>query len=145
MKVAIFDIDGTLSDSSHRLHFIQQKPQNWAAFFDAMSDDKPIPSVVELLRAVYRRFRVVLITGRPTSHLQATVAWLRIHNVPFDSLYMREAEDHRADSVVKPELFKGSGIRQDDVAFVVEDRPSMCREWRSAFGFTVLQLTETEF
>lgn len=33
----IFDIDGTLADCSHRLHWIQSKPKNWNAFFAGMA------------------------------------------------------------------------------------------------------------
>jgi hypothetical protein len=30
--IYIFDIDGTLADISHRLHFIQQESKDWKAF-----------------------------------------------------------------------------------------------------------------
>jgi hypothetical protein len=33
MKAVIIDIDGTLADTTHRLHHIKSKPPNWDAFF----------------------------------------------------------------------------------------------------------------
>jgi FMN phosphatase YigB (HAD superfamily) len=34
--IYIFDIDGTLADISHRLHFIQQEPKDWRGFYSEM-------------------------------------------------------------------------------------------------------------
>jgi len=35
MNVYVFDLDGTLANIDHRLHFIKTKPKNWPAFFEA--------------------------------------------------------------------------------------------------------------
>ena len=32
-KAVIFDIDGTLADSKHRLKYIEQQPKQWDRFF----------------------------------------------------------------------------------------------------------------
>ena len=47
MKAAIFDMDGTLSDPSHRLHHLDGE-KDWKAFHDGMIDDAPNEGVVEL-------------------------------------------------------------------------------------------------
>lgn len=44
----LFDIDGTLSDLTHRLHHIQKEPKDWNAFFDGCGDDAPIKHIVNL-------------------------------------------------------------------------------------------------
>lgn len=65
--IYIFDIDGTLADLSHRLHFIQKKPADWDGFFAACSDDAPIPEVIELIQRLgkdYSRERTQRILRR---------------------------------------------------------------------------------
>jgi len=41
LKTVIFDIDGTLSDNSHRQHFLEQKHKDWEGFFKECEKDKP--------------------------------------------------------------------------------------------------------
>ncbi len=36
-RCVIFDIDGTLSDPTHRLHHVKGGAKNWPAFFDEMA------------------------------------------------------------------------------------------------------------
>ena len=45
-RVAVIDIDGVLADVGHRLHHIQGRPKDWAAFFAAAGDD-PFAVVAE--------------------------------------------------------------------------------------------------
>lgn len=47
-KAYIFDIDGTIADCSHRLHFITGEHKNWDAFYDACLDDAPINDVIKM-------------------------------------------------------------------------------------------------
>jgi len=44
--IYLFDIDGTIANLSHRLHFIQQEPADWNAFFMSAGDDEPIWEVI---------------------------------------------------------------------------------------------------
>ncbi|MDP6730468.1 MAG: tyrosine-type recombinase/integrase, partial [SAR324 cluster bacterium] len=39
---AIVDIDGTISDPAHRLHFVKTGKKDWKAFFEAIPNDPPI-------------------------------------------------------------------------------------------------------
>lgn len=48
----LVDIDGTIADIIHRLHFIQGPRKDWPAFFDAMDKDEPIPEMIELVKAL---------------------------------------------------------------------------------------------
>ena len=45
----IFDIDGTLADCSHRLHYISGEHKDWDAFYKECVNDKPIMGVIEVL------------------------------------------------------------------------------------------------
>ena len=48
----IFDIDGTLMDVEHRVHFLQQEPKDWESFNQNMINDTPILEMSELLKTL---------------------------------------------------------------------------------------------
>lgn len=50
MRAVVFDIDGTLSDASHRLHHVTGGNRNWDAFFTEMAAD-PVVEPIRDLRA----------------------------------------------------------------------------------------------
>jgi phosphoglycolate phosphatase-like HAD superfamily hydrolase len=154
MKIFIVDIDGTLADCSHRLHFISNEPKNWNAFFNACKDDEPIRNVVEVVRAVglFRHYGessiesadIVYLTGRPERVRYETQSWLARYFLPSGTLVMRMDGDHRPDTIAKRELLEGLIARGNVVLGVFEDRPSVCRVWRE-MGLTVFQLSDKEF
>ena len=100
----IVDIDGTLSDSRHRLHHLQSKPKNWPAFFDEMVNDPPYQWVVDLVRLLARDHLIMLASGRPDSHQPQTIEWLGKQGVPWTELHMRKTGDYRLDTIVKKEI-----------------------------------------
>ena len=141
----ICDIDGTLANIQHRLHWITTKPKNWTAFFQTMIDDEPIQSVIDFLRLLnMREASVIYVSGRPDSHRLETQSWLRRHSLPGGPLYMRRAGDHRPDDIIKIELL--AQIRNDgyDPKIAIDDRVRVCRAWRRA-GLICMQLNEEEF
>lgn len=101
----LVDMDGTLSDGDHRLHFIESKPKNWKAFFLAGALDNPIEPVKKLVldNAGIGR-KVVIFTARPETNREITETWLKEQNIPFDRIMMRKKNDFRPDYVVKHEM-----------------------------------------
>jgi hypothetical protein len=81
---------------------------------------------------------IVLCSGRPETYRTVTERWLADHQIDHRRLYMRPAEDHRADHVVKREIL--DTIRRDgfDPWLVIDDRPSVVDMWREA-GLCCLQ------
>jgi hydroxymethylpyrimidine pyrophosphatase-like HAD family hydrolase len=145
--IYIFDIDGTLADLSHRLHFIQQKPADWDAFFAACPSDVPIPEVTAILRSLrLAGHTVVLCSGRSDAVRIQTQHWMRELEIGFSGLYMRKAGDHREDSVIKAELL--DQILKDwsgqDIGGVFEDRQQVVAMYR-AKGLRVFQVAEGKF
>lgn len=143
--IYIFDIDGTLADISHRLHHIQQKPANWPAFFAACLDDKPIPEVIEIAKALAPYHSIKLITGRSDEIKEQTSLWLNQQGIFFSDLLMRKAGDHREDNIVKSELLDVllSGATEA-IAGVFEDRQQVVDMYR-ARGIRVFQVAEGDF
>jgi FMN phosphatase YigB (HAD superfamily) len=146
MTYVIFDIDGTLADNTPRAHFLTREPKDWNAFYDAMARDAPIQPMVILADALGGEVdHLVLCTGRPDSHWDTTVAWLEKYIATWSGMYRRKANDHRPDTVIKLEMLDTIRDHYDgDPLFVVEDRASMVRAWRTA-GLTCLQCAEGKF
>lgn len=138
-KAVIFDIDGTLADLTHRLHHIKRQPINWDAFFAACVDDKPIQPIHDLARLVVAQgYKLILVSGRSDQVREQTEAWLAAHGVPHQELHMRKAGDYRQDTIVKSEILDAILAAGHEIAFVVDDRPSVVAMWRSR-GLTCLQ------
>lgn len=138
MQAVIFDIDGTLSDPTHRLHYVKDKPYNWPAFFDSMGEDGCHDPIRWLLLRLKDQARIIITTGRPETHRAQTEAWLKEHGITFDALYMRAAEDYRQDAVVKSQILDGIVADGYEVVFCVDDRQQVVDMWRER-GLTCLQ------
>ncbi len=135
--IVIVDMDGTLADVSHRIHHVRSKKKDWPRFFATMNEDPPSQIVVNWVKNLPPDFEVVIVTGRPETYLSDTKAWLARHDIPYSRILMRPTGDHRPDYVVKRELL--DHIPRDRVAFVIDDRPSVCEMWR-ACGLRVFQV-----
>lgn len=153
----IFDIDGTLADCSHRIHFIEpaesfgrknieieEKP-DWENFYRACVDDKPIQGVIETLKLLaFTGIKILLVTGRPKNYLNETLAWLLKQNIKFDGIYMREDGDHRPDYIIKHELYMNYISKNYVIQGVFEDRKQCVNMWRG-LGLTCFQVAEGEY
>ena len=129
-RCVIVDIDGTLADVDHRLHHIRGKRKKWKKFFSLMSKDGPIKEVIDQVKELAKDHDIYLVSGRPDDYLEETLAWLKLHEVPFKDLYMRESGDYRPDFVVKQEILDANFDKRE-VELVIEDRPSVIRMWKS--------------
>lgn len=138
-KTVIFDLDGTLADAAHRLHHIQNGSRNWDAFFAGCVDDPVIEPIRDLANLVARQgYKIVLVSGRSDAVREQTKEWLARHAVPYFELHMRPAGDCRQDFVVKSEVLDALLAAGNDIAFVIDDRPSVVAMWRER-GLTCLQ------
>ena len=137
--LAVFDIDGVLADVRHRLRFVERKPKDWDAFFDAAVDDPPLAQGVALARASAEDCEVVYVTGRPERCRQDTLDWFAAHGLPEGRLAMRPRGDRRPARVAKPELLRRLA-RGRTVAVVVDDDAAVCAAYEAA-GWRVIRAT----
>ncbi len=140
----LFDLDGTLSDGSRRIHHILTHPKDWDTYFSKLEDDDLIVHVAEICKCVAEVYDVVYVTGRPEEYREPTRRWMRRHHLPSGPLYMRPAGDRRNDDVVKIEIL--GRLRDDgyEVLMAFEDRSRVVRAWRLA-GIPCAQVEEGEF
>ena len=130
----IVDIDGTLALLGDR------SPFNMAQ----VHRDKPNEPVVEVVRALSKEFKIVLVSGRDERARKATEAWMKHWGVPFDALYMRPDKDFRPDEVVKAQILERDLLPAYDITGVIDDRQKVVDMWR-ARGLTCLQLAPGDF
>lgn len=146
MRAVIFDVDGTLADTTHRLHHLDGE-KDWKAFHDEMHADPPLEAIVLLARIVAsarldgERVAVLLVTARHDDprYEAMTLEWMELQGVPFDRMYMRADADTRPDHMVKRDILQRILDEGEFEPFlVVDDRPSVVAMWRE-FGLTTLQ------
>ena len=145
--IYIFDIDGTLTDLTHRLHFVQGETKNWDAFYKACEDDGPIFETITVARALSSAGNVIVYsTGRSEDIRGLTISWLSKYRLPISTLYMRKSKDHREDYVVKSELYDQILLHFPKfvIGGVFEDRQQVVDMYR-ARGLRVFQVAKGDF
>jgi predicted secreted acid phosphatase len=111
-RIVIFDIDGTLADSYHRIgHIVNLEnvpdfKKDWEEFDKHAHADTPIPGMVELCTYMQARedLDVLFLTGRSDRTRTDTWQWLRRHGLKPrhpDLLQMRIEGDHRHADIIK--------------------------------------------
>lgn len=137
-KAIIVDLDGTLANCSHRLHFINRSDgqKDWDSFYKHLVYDKRINRVADLVEQLADIYDtdILIVTGRPSHTKDDTQDWLFINYervIDHYELFMREDGDHRPDYVVKKEIYEKYIRDNYDVVAVLEDRTQVVKMWRN--------------
>ncbi len=165
--VILCDLDGTLADVNHRLHFINnpdgtkktRKESDWDSFHTECINDAPNRDVIEIMESLIRgawmgcnicgsyERKVYFLSGRNDVVRAETVDWLQRHvheDWDYDELLvMRKNGDFRPDTEVKLEMVQELGLTPDDVLCILDDRQCVVDMWR-ANGFRCLQVEAWE-
>lgn len=146
-EAVICDLDGTLCNIDHRLHFVKPvegQKKNWKAFLEGLKDDVPNKWCEELVTSLEVRNTIVFASGRPDDHQRATEAWLSEHGFDISHLYMRCRGDHRQDYIAKEIILDFEILTRFKPLFFIDDRKQVVDMWRSR-GFICLQCHEGNF
>lgn len=139
MKTIIFDIDGTLANIDHRLHYAKNK--DYKRFFEQMHLDEPRKAEQQILQALWHKeeYHIIMLTGRPNTYREKTKMWLAKHSLYYHRLIMRPKEHYKTpDYKWKTDLInalKDTGI---EITAIFEDRQTVVNELRKN-GYTVFQ------
>ncbi len=123
----IFDMDGVISDASHRQRFLDVDPPDWANFNSRAWKDPVIADGVDAVRAAARDHVVVVVTARPLITIDMADSWLERHDVPVDLLVLRpEGDERHSPAVKRDELarLRAAGAR---IVSAVEDHPGIVK------------------
>ena len=150
MNILITDLDGTLFDTSHRLHMIEESPKDWDGFYKACKDDKPIVDRTHLVRMILNNpdTKLVVMTGRRETERESTINALKKEALTKHciGLYMRPSRDWRKDYIVKQEWLNQLKIKHPDanILGVLEDR-KQCVDMFRREGLFVMQVQDGNF
>ena len=127
------DIDGTVADGTHRLHFLSGEKKDWKAYFELMAGDRPRIEVIEQLRPyVENGHELIFVSARPDTYREETEKWLEENNVPpYTTLIMRKGGDKRPDTEVKEKMFLKFFKDSYPIEVIFDDRPRVIEMWRS--------------
>jgi len=147
-KAIICDLDGTLCNIEHRLHYVKKgvegRKPNWPAFFKGVPLDGVNEWCAEILRQFSGNHEIVFCSGRGEESREDTETWLKTNNLWFGHLFMRSAGDHRQDCVIKETLLDFDILTQFVPVFVIDDRKQVVDMWRNR-GLICLQCAEGNF
>lgn len=169
--VVIVDIDGTLSDATHRQHHIRGEEiihkmdcterdltvgqkcgqcgrapvKRWDKFHAEVDKDPPKPTIIRLVQQLQAFHHIIVVSGRSPDYGCGikTEDWLD-HNLGpiYTHLFMRAAGDTKPDYEHKQEIL--DLLPKHRIAFVLDDRDQVVRMWRQN-GLTCLQVAEGTF
>lgn len=137
--LAIFDIDGTLADVAHRVHWLAGSARDYGAFFCEAIHDPPLEQGLALLTQAAQDCDIGYVTGRPEWCRADTLWWLAEHGLPAGPLAMRRNGDHRPARLAKVQLLAELAAGRV-IAVVVDDDEAVVQAYR-AQGWPVLQAT----
>ena len=112
-RIIICDIDGTIADLNHRLHFIKNEDgtkkrgaaADWKSFHAGCADDAPITDVIEIVKSLAVGRNVFFVSGRNATARAETEQWIKKYfNFKWAdgcNLFMRKGHDFRPDTVVQ--------------------------------------------
>lgn len=134
-SIVLCDIDGTIADTTHRLHYVNVpdgENKDWKGFFSGMADDPVRLDVQKILIDLYNKgHTIIFLSARPDSYRDVTLKWLADKNLSFAyTLIMRQSHDKRPDTEVKASMFDLHFPDKGVIHTIIDDRPSVIRMWK---------------
>lgn len=118
----IFDVDGVLANGDHRQHLLDKRgKKDWKGFFARAGDDALIEEVARLSELLDPALRVVLLTARPTTIQELTLAWLERHELTWDLLVMRRDRDFSPSPEAKRHALRQLRERGFEIKLAFDD------------------------
>jgi predicted kinase len=135
-KVIVSDMDGTLSDCSHRQGWVEKTPKDWDTFFSLCKFDSLRKEVYD--QVVSYNLPIVIVSARPEKCRKDTECWLNKFNINYVALIMREDHDSRPDTEVKRDIYN-KYLKNLSIVKIFDDRPSIISLW-SELGLDVVDV-----
>jgi predicted kinase len=135
-RAIISDIDGTLALLNGR------NP------YDASTADEdllhePVAAVLKLFHQ--NGYKIILLSGREDIYEAQTKTFLGKHEIPYDALLMRKANDFRKDAVIKKEIFEREISEKYYIELILDDRNQVVDLWRKQLQLPCFQVNYGDF
>lgn len=152
----IFDLDGTLCNIEHRLHFLDNKADSdrWNKFYKACVNDAPNQPVISVMHSLINSGADVWIfSGRSEDVRKETEHWLHKHTCfrvwTLEEhpalLTMRQNGDYTEDHLLKQSWMQWMlKVDLERLVGVFDDRKRVVDMWR-ANGITCFQVAPGDF
>lgn len=136
----VFDLDGTLALTDHRVHFLTGEKKDWRGFYAACDKDEPCRPLIDVARALMvLGHRVEIWSGRSDEVADKTREWLCANGLAALNIRMRAEGDHQPDTTLK-----ASWLQHGKPDLIFEDRASVVEMWRS-HGIVCAQVATGDF
>lgn len=135
------DLDGTLCNLDHRLHFVKQEKKDWSGFFEGIPNDAVYAETRDkLLDYQNLGHKIIYVSARPDNYRKETEEWLKRNGCDIHfTLLMRSAQDSRKDVDVKRDILNKYFKDRTTIHAILDDRPSVIRMWREE-GLNVIDV-----
>jgi adenylate kinase family enzyme len=142
----IVDLDGTLCNIEHRLHFVKDGKKDWKNFMlpDNIIQDQVNNWCKKIIDSMKQDNIIVLCSGRPDNLRKVTEEWLKTNKIHYDHLLMRPRDDHRQDAIVKEIILDFEILPMVKPIFAIDDRTQVVDMWRKR-GIVTLQCADGNF
>ena len=87
--LVILDLDGVISDATHRQHYLRGAFRDFRGFFTAAPADPPYATGLALASSIADDHTVAILTARPHYMADDTRSWLAANDVRHDLLILR--------------------------------------------------------
>lgn len=132
--VVIVDIDWTLANIDHRLHYMEWK-KNRLWFFKEMDKDTIYEPIKQVVNKLHETHPIVIMSWRPDTYYKETEKRLKDNWIKYNYILMRSWYDSRPDTDVKRDLYDFC-LANNNVTIAFDDRPCIVSLWRSLWIYT---------
>lgn len=131
-KAIIVDIDGTLALMHNRTPFEWHK----------VAQDLPNTPIINIVKNYPHK--IIIVSGRDEICKPETIQWLQQHEIPYNHLHMRPANNFDPDTTIKNNIFQFHIKDKFFIDYILDDRTQVVDLWRS-LGLTCLQVNYGDF
>ena len=147
-RIILCDIDGTLATIGDRAKILE-KDELTEKEYDEFNARSATSSCIQDIANIVRNLKdaetkIYLITAREKKWKKITQHWLRLNEIPYDNLLMRNDGDKNSDADVKLKIVK-EYVNPKRVWFVLEDRDDVVQMYREDLGLTCLQVNKGDY
>lgn len=131
-QVAIFDLDGCLSNDKHRKSFVIGKKKDYKSYFDLLGEDPVNQPVLEVyLGLMHQDITPIIFTGRGEEYRKQTYDWLAKNNIPNPiHAWMRPKGDFRNGPELKLQFLEQLRENGVEITMAFDDRLGIIQMYR---------------